>query len=255
MRTKRVTRKSKSVYQTKANYNSQLSYRDTAKQLTEFQPVSSKIQTTKFIKPANYHQRDYIDSIKNNVVSIVLGPSGTGKNLIALSQAIALFNSDNSPIDKIYYLRGNIGMSHEKSLGAIPGELSDKVMQLAYPVLDNLVEFMSEGQAKYLIESKKIEILPIEMIRGRSFKNAFIIFDECQNATLHHIKTVLTRISEGSKMVLTGDYSQCDFKDSSLSGILQAANKLKGTPGVGVIEFTIHDIVRHPIISHILERL
>lgn len=214
-----------------------------------------KIQTTKIIKPANDTQRDYIDSIKKNVVSFALGSPGTGKSLIALSEACRLVNSENSPIEKIYYLRSNVGMSHEVSLGAIPGNLSDKTMQLAYPVLDNLIEFMGEGQAKYLLESGKIEVLPMGMIRGRSFKNAFIVVDEIQNATTHHIRTILTRISEGSKMVIVGDNKQCDFKDTKLSGILDVVEKLKGLPGVGIIEFSNKDIIRHPIIQHILERI
>ena len=221
----------------------------------QFTPVSSKIQTTKLIKPVNSKQRDYIDSIKKNVVSIILGSAGVGKSLIALSEACKLINSEDSPINKIFYLRSNIGMSHEDSLGSLPGLLSEKILPLAYPVLDNLIEFMSEGNAKYLIESGKIEVLPISMVRGRSFANSFIISDECQNLSKHHIRTILTRISNGSKMVLLGDTSQCDFKDTSISGINEVANNLKGTEGVGVVTFTNKEIIRHPIIGHILDRI
>lgn len=246
MRSKKVTRKSKSVYQTKANYNSQL---------TEFQPVSSKIQITKQLKAKNSKQRDYIDSIKKNVISLCLGPSGVGKDYVATGMAIELFNSESSPIEKIYFIRSNIGMSNELSLGAIPGDLGAKTLQLAYPILDNLIEFMSEGQAKYLIESGKIEVLPIGMLRGRSLKNSFIIVSESQNCTLAHLKTIITRIGEGSKMVIQGDTAQVDFKETKQSGLAELARRLQGLSGIGLVEFTINEIVRHSIISHILERL
>ena len=217
--------------------------------------LSKKIQTTKLIKPKNKHQCEYIDSINRNVLTFVLGPSGVSKSLLALSEACKLVNSESSPIEKIYYLRTNVGISHEQGLGFVPGTIQEKTLMLAYPVLDNLIEFMTEGSAKYLIESGKIEVLPIAMVRGRSFKNAFIIYDEAQTSSTHQLRTVLTRISEGSKMVIAGDYEQCDFQDTSLSGLKSAVNKLRDIKDVGVVEFTSRDIVRHPIISHILERL
>jgi phosphate starvation-inducible protein PhoH and related proteins len=240
MARKKVTRRIKS------NYNSQL---------TEYQPVSSKIQTTKQLKAKNYKQRDYIFLNRIYVISLCLGPSGVGKDYVATGMGIELFNSESSPIEKIYFIRNNIGMSNELSLGAIPGNLSDKTLQLAYPILDNLIEFMSEGQAKYLIESGKIEVLPIGMLRGRSLKNSFIIVSESQNCTLAHLKTIITRIGEGSKMVIEGDCGQVDFKDTKQSGLAELAKRLKGLSGIGIVEFTINDIVRHTIISHILERL
>lgn len=217
--------------------------------------VQRVIQTTTLVKPANRTQKAYIDSIQENVITFVLGPAGTGKNLIALSQAIYKINSSSSPIEKIYYLRSNIGMSQERSLGALPGELNAKTAALAYPVLDNLIEFMPESQAKYLLENSRVEVLPIEMIRGRSFRNSFIIADECQNLTQHHLKTILSRISEGSKMVLLGDVQQCDFKDTAISGLSRVVDRLQDVEDVGVIRFTRDDIVRHPIIGHILARL
>lgn len=232
-----------------------IKYKLPAQKREEDYEFSSKIQTTQLIKPLNKHQRDYIDSIRKNVVTFCLGVSGTSKTIIAVSEAVKHYNDDNSPINKIYYLRSNIGISHSKDLGFVPGDLSEKVLQLAYPILDNLVEFMSEGQAKYLITSNKIEVLPINMIRGRSFKNSFIILDESANCTEHHIKTVLTRISEGSKMVIVGDYGQIDFEDTTLSGFRQVVNKLKDLDNIGVVEFTKQDIIRHPIIGDILERL
>ena len=214
-----------------------------------------KLETQRLIKPANRNQRDYIDSIKSNVVSIILGPSGVGKGLIGLSEGMKLVNSDNSDIDKIYYIRSNVGMSDELGIGFTPGSVKEKTMELAYPVLDNLIEFMSEGEARYVIEKGKIEVLTIGMIRGRSFRNKLIIVDEVQNATFHHIVAVLTRIGEGSKMILMGDIKQCDLKDKKKSGILEVTERIRDVKGVGVVEFTREDIMRHPIIRDILDRL
>jgi len=217
--------------------------------------LSKKIQTTKLIKAVNAKQKSYTDSIHKNVITFALGSAGCGKTILALFEGIKLINSENSEINKIFYLRSNIGMSHENDLGAMPGVLGQKILPLAYPVLDCLINFMSEGQSRYLIESNLIEVLPVGMVRGRTFANCFIIVDEVQNYTTHMIRTVITRIGENSKMVFIGDGTQCDFKDTSLSGIEQVAIKLKGVEDIGIVEFVNNEIIRHPIIGHILDRL
>ncbi|MBD2201754.1 PhoH family protein [Calothrix sp. FACHB-1219] len=205
------------------------------------------------IRPQNANQERYVHSIKNNLITIGIGPAGTGRSLLALYEGCRLINNSNSDIEKIIYLRANVGMEEEKSLGALPGMLSDKVAPLAYPVLDSLIQFMGEGQAKYLVETGKIEVLPIAMVRGRSFANRFIICDECQSCSPHMIKTILTRISYGSKMVLCGDHSQRDTSRYS-DGLLDAINRLGGLDDIGIVRFNRNDVVRHPIIQHILSR-
>lgn len=215
---------------------------------------SGKVQTFKMLRPANSHQRAYVESIKSNIITLAIGSAGTGKTLLALHSAITLMNTESSPIEKIIYLRSNVGMVEEKDLGFLPGTLTEKIMPLAYPVLDNLIEFMEDHKARYLIESGRIEVLPVAMVRGRSFRNTFVIVDEAQNATPSMMKTLLTRISEGSKIVLVGDTSQCDLKATLKSGLLDAANRLNGLSEVGIIRFTDSDIIRHPIIADILAR-
>ena len=169
MRSKKVTRKYK------ANYNSQL---------TEFQPVG-KIQTTKFIKPLNARQREYLRLIKEKTVVIASGDSGTSKSFLSLYTAIQLYNEESSPIKKIFYIRANVGLSKERDIGFLKGSLQEKILLLAYPVMDSLIGFRSEGQAKYLIESGKIEVLPVAMVRGRK---SIIIVDEAQSCSPNSIK-------------------------------------------------------------------
>jgi phosphate starvation-inducible protein PhoH and related proteins len=266
MRSKKVTRKSKSVYQTKAlskdrnsyraNYNSQLSYRDTAKQLTEFQPVSSKIQTTKFIKPLNQRQRDYVRLIKDKTVVIASGDSGTSKSFLSLHTAIQLYNDESSPIEKIFYIRANVGLGEERDLGYLKGSLQEKIIPLAYPVMDSLIGFMSEGQAKYLIETSKIEVLPVAMVRGRTFNNSIVIVDEAQSCSPSSILTLLTRIGQDSKMILIGNTSsyQKDSQSYIKDGLEDAINRLAGLPDVGYVRFQREDIVRNSVIKDILAR-
>lgn len=263
MRTKRVTRKSKSVYQTKAlskdrnsygaNYNSQLSYKDTAKQLTEFQPVS-KIQTTKFIKPLNSRQKEYVRLIKEKTVVLCEGSPGTAKTLLALHTSICLLNDESSPIEKIFYIRANVGISEESSIGMLPGPLQEKIIPLAYPVLDSLINFMSEGNAKYLIENSKIEVLPISMVRGRSFANSIVIVDECANCSPNTILTLLTRVGENSKMLLLGNSKQKDTVATIKDGLKDAIQRLQDLPQVGIVIFKDEDIVRNSVIKDILAK-
>lgn len=217
------------------------------------QTFQRNIQTTRLIKPQNLSQKAYTKSIKNNLITIAHGAAGTGKSLLALHQAIVLLNQDSSPINRIIYLRANVSMAQEDSLGYLPGTLNEKILPLAWPVLDNLIEFMPESQAKYLIDNNLIEVLPISMVRGRSFANTFVIVDEAQNLVPSSFKAILTRISYGSKLVICGDTTQCDLEHRD-SGLIDAVNRFQDVEDIGIIQFQPSDVVRHPIIPQILER-
>jgi phosphate starvation-inducible PhoH-like protein len=214
-----------------------------------------KIQTTTYIKPVNESQRKMIQSIKNNTISLVSGQAGTGKSLCALYEGIRLVNSEYSDIKKIFFIRANVGMPLDSGIGFLPGDKASKILPLAYPVLDNLIEFMEEGKAKFIIEKEIIEVLPISMVRGRSFANSYVIVDEASSMTSHMIKAALTRISHGSKMVFLGDTGQIDIADKAKSGYQSIINRLSDCPDVGIIKFNKNEVVRHPIIAPILERL
>ena len=219
--------------------------------------LNGKIETTKYIRPVNVHQKQFVKSIKNNILTIASGEAGTGKSLLALFTGIQLLNDPESSIYKIIYVRANIEDQEEKDLGAMPGELADKTRFLAYPVLDNLEVFMKKEAIEYSLESCKIEVLPLMMMRGRSFHNTYVILDEAQNCTKKQLKTLMTRLCEDSKLVIIGDPTQCDI-DSFKNGLIDLEWRLnkKHNEGVteenrynaqinyGVVHFDYEDILR-----------
>lgn len=220
-------------------------------------PPNGKIATTKYIRPVNVHQKQFTKSIKQNILTIGVGEAGTGKSLLALHTGIELLNNSESPIQKIIYVRANIEDREEKDLGAMPGELADKTKFLAYPVMDNLETFMSKESIEYTLEHSKIEVLPLMMMRGRSFHNTFVIVDEAQNCTKKQLKTLMTRLCEDSKLVIIGDPTQCDiepFKNGLIdlqwrlvkkrNEALTEDNKYQAQINYGVIEFDYDDILR-----------
>lgn len=215
--------------------------------------VPSKIETLSFVKPANFNQRRYVESLLHNTVTITSGSAGVGKSLLALHTATCLINHPNSDIERILYIRANVGVKDEKDLGSVPGDIGDKTQTLAYPVWDNLSEFMGTGQIKSLFDFGKIQVMPVALMRGRSLANTFVIVDEAQNLSPHGIRTVLSRISHGSKIVLLGDNSQADTNKGG--HLNRLCDLLANTDGVGVIRFTLDDIMRHPMLKEILIKI
>lgn len=227
---------------------------------------ASSIKTTKLIKPANVHQKQFVKSIKQNQLTIGSGPAGTGKTLLALFTGIQLINNPDNEIDHLIYIRANVDDPEEKELGALPGGLIEKVRHLAYPIMDNLCAFMPQSNMEYLLESGKIEVLPLAMMRGRSFNGCFIIIDEAQNIAPSSMKTILTRCGENSKMVLIGDPEQCDKKNRMFSnGLIDLENRVarkledykqkqEECPiDFGLVKFNLDDIVRSKLTKFTIE--
>lgn len=220
--------------------------------------TSGKIQTTKFITPKTTHQRRFVDSIKNNFITLGVGYPGTGKTLLALHTGVCLVNSQQSSINKIIYVRANVCASFERSMGYLPGELGDKTLFMADPIMDNLTEFMTEQSAKFAVQKEKIVVRPVDMLRGRSFRDCVIIIEEAQNIPAEYIKMLLTRAGENSKIILIGDMEQVDLKGfpSGLKDCLQRLMPLKdeGIIPMGVILFdNPEDIQRNAFLSAIIE--
>ena len=231
-----------------------MSKKKAAKYITEGSYTPAKIETQAFIKPATLNQQRYVKSLLGNTVTLAHGVAGVGKSLLALHTGVCLINSPKSDIERIVYVRANVGVREEKDIGAVPGELIDKAMMLSYPIVDNLSEFMQQGQIKALFEYGKIQVFPISLLRGRSLANTFLIVDEAQNLSLHGIKTATSRISHGSKLVLMGDCGQSDLK--GYDGLLgRLCDVMQGAPDVGVVRFVEEDIVRHPILAELMKRL
>jgi phosphate starvation-inducible PhoH-like protein len=192
--------------------------------------------------PKTQMQGEYIKALKSSEQVIVLGPAGTGKTYIASVFAASLYQTKS--IDKIILTRPNIGAS--KSIGYFPGTLEEKMSPWMAPVIDVLNKILTPAVVEIAINSKNIEIVPFETMRGRSFENAFVILDEAQNTTPHEMKMFLTRIGENSKVLLNGDVSQSDIQETSgLSKTIMMVKK--HCLPVPVIEFTIQDVVRSPL--------
>lgn len=221
---------------------------------------TTNIQTKSFIKPCTLNQRLFVKAIKNSDVSIGIGPAGVGKSLLALHTAIALINSDSSPIDRLIYIRPNVDRADEMSLGFLPGGEIEKTKPLAYPVLDNLMQFMSKANAEYLIDSGKIEVLTMSMLRGRSFPSSILILDEAQNTSPAGMKTFLTRIGQDSKAVVLGDMSQRDRPNTGIDGLSDLVNRvqpvlkqpLDDNYYIDLVRFDREDVVRNGVIKTIL---
>ena len=205
----------------------------------------SKFETERALPPIkalNPTQADYLDALRKHPQVIVLGPAGTGKTWIAATHAADLYR--NRRIDKIVLTRPNVPCG--RSLGFFPGSLEDKFAPWAAPVAEAIKERI--GKANYDIALKHgcIEMVPFEVMRGRSWKNAFVLLDEAQNATPAEIKTFLTRIGEDCTVVVNGDISQCDLEHGSGLRVVVEMIEAQNLP-VPVIEFARADIVRSGI--------
>ena len=199
------------------------------------------------------HQEDLWDSLNKNVVTIAVGPSGVGKTLVALWWGMTEISKGN--LDKVYYVRSDVGCAHQRGRGALPGTMEEKMAPLVGPVYDNLsVMTRSHGAAEYLLNKKIVEPILLEDLRGRSFNDCLILFDEAQNALPDNVKTCISRVGENAKVIITGDTRQIDLDVFARNnGLLDAFQRLRGIPKVGHIQFDRSDIVRNGVIADILE--
>ena len=203
--------------------------------------------------PKTDHQEDLWTSLNKNTVTIAIGPSGVGKTLVALWWGLNEISRGN--LDKVYYVRSDVGCAHQRGRGALPGTMEEKMAPLVGPVFDNLAVMMrSHGASEYLVSKKIVEPMMLEDLRGRSFSNCLIIFDEAQNSMPENVKTVISRVGEDAKVIITGDTRQIDLDVFSRnSGLLDSYHRLANIHGVGRVQFDRSDIVRNGIIADILE--
>ena len=207
---------------------------------TNYKGASNK--KTSGLVPRTDNQKALIDALKTNTQVFILGPAGTGKTYVTATFAADLYTTKE--IDKIVITRPHVAVG--KELGFLKGDLHEKTMPWALPVLDVLEKHLGKGTVETGIKNGNIEMAPLALMRGRSFDNAFIIVDETQNITTHELKMLLTRVGEGSTIVLNGDIQQSDLKEADgLSKIIHLAKK--HMLPVPIIEFGVDDIVRSDI--------
>ena len=201
------------------------------------------------IKPKTIGQKEYVDSISQNTVTIGVGPAGTGKTYLAVAAAVAAFRERQ--INRIILTRPAVEAGER--LGFLPGDLQSKVDPYLRPLYDALFDMLgAETYQKYL-ERGNIEVAPLAYMRGRTLDDSFIILDEAQNTSCEQMKMFLTRMGFGSKMVITGDATQIDLPADKLSGLKQAVRVLKNVEGIGICELTDQDVVRHVMVQRIIK--
>lgn len=195
------------------------------------------------------NQQLLVKAFENNDLVFATGPAGSGKTFIAIALAVKALK--NKEVRKIILSRPAVEAGEK--LGFLPGEMKDKLDPYLQPLYDALQDMIPAAKLKEYVENNVIQIAPLAFMRGRTLNDAVIILDEAQNTTTHQIKMFLTRLGMNAKMIVTGDVTQIDLPPSTTSGLIQAMQILKGVGGIGKIEFTKKDIVRHKLVQRIVE--
>ena len=201
------------------------------------------------IKPKTITQKEYVNSINNNLLTFAVGPAGTGKTFLAICRAVSFFK--NGDIERLILTRPAIEAGEK--LGFLPGDLQSKIDPYLRPLYDALYKIMGIESFNTNLEKGTIkEVAPLAYMRGRTLDNAFIILDKAQNTTVSQMKMFLTRIGFNSKVVVTGDDTQIDLPKDVVSGLINAKKVLSNVDGIKFINLTSKDVVRHPIVQKIV---
>ena len=214
------------------------------------QSLEEVIKTPKrSVIPKSKKQKEYVRSLKTNQIVISLGPAGTGKTYLAVAVALSMLLEKK--VERIILSRPAVEAGEK--LGFLPGDMKDKIDPYLRPLYDSLYDLLDYDKIQRKIESGAIEIAPLAFMRGRTLKNSFAILDEAQNATEIQIKMFLTRIGENSKLVVNGDPSQVDLPNKNQSGLIKSQAILKNIKEISVINFDHQDVMRHPLVTKIVE--
>jgi len=220
------------------------------KKESHVQPLEEVIKTPKrSVIPRSKKQKEYVKALKNNQIIMSLGPAGTGKTYLAV--AVALYMLLEKKVERIILSRPAVEAGER--LGFLPGDMKEKIDPYLRPLYDSLHDMFDYDKIQRKMETGEIEIAPLAFMRGRTLKNCFAILDEAQNATETQIKMFLTRIGENSKLVVNGDPSQIDLPNKNQSGLVQSKNILKGINEISIINFDHNDVIRHPLVTKIVE--
>lgn len=220
-----------------------------SKKVDQDSGVLISIATQKIIKPRTVGQKNYIKLIETKDIVFAIGPAGTGKTYLAVAMAVRAFKAKQ--VSKIILTRPAVEAG--ENLGFLPGDIRAKVDPYLRPLNDALQDMLQFEKIKRLMEIGVIEIAPLAFMRGRTLNNAFVILDEAQNTTDPQMFMFLTRLGEGSKAVITGDVTQIDLVKKGASGLVPARKRLENIRGIGFIELTKKDVVRHRLVQDILK--
>ena len=219
--------------------------------IIDFQPHRPAKKQRVSISARNANQKLYLTKLYEETTSIVLaiGPAGTGKTMLAVQYGVKLFQEGK--VDRIVVTRPAVSV--DEDLGFLPGDLNEKMAPWTRPIFDVLGEYYQTKEIAQMLEDGIIEISPLAYMRGRTFKNAYIVADEMQNATINQMKMLLTRLGEGSKMVVTGDLAQADrLSDNGLIDFCNLLEQREYLEHIDIIRFDAQDIERHNAVKEVL---
>lgn len=203
----------------------------------------------KSISARNDKQAAFLEALKHYDLTFAVGPAGTGKTYLAVSKAIECF--EKGEVQRLIFVRPAVEAGEK--LGFLPGDLVEKVLPYLRPIYDALYEMIGFKETQKLIQNDTIEVLPLAFMRGRTLNESFIILDEAQNTTIMQMKMFLTRMGFGSKAVITGDMTQVDLPRGIHSGLAHAIQLLADIPEISIHQFTSKEVVRHPLVSKIVD--
>ena len=201
------------------------------------------------VGPRSPRQTAYMEMLARHEMVFAVGPAGTGKTYLAVAQAVAMLQANK--VDRIVLSRPAVEAGER--LGFLPGDLKDKIDPYLRPLYDALHDMMPGEQVIRRMGTGEIEVAPLAFMRGRTLAHSFVILDEAQNTTPVQMKMFLTRMGEGTRMVITGDLSQVDLPSGQRSGLRDALETLEGLPGIAVLNFSARDVVRHPLVAAIVD--
>lgn len=203
----------------------------------------------KSIIPKTLNQKRYLQCIDQNTITFGIGPAGTGKTYLAMAMGLKELLAD--AVERIILTRPAVEAG--EALGFLPGELQEKMLPYLTPLYDAMNDMMGKEIIVKLVERGTIEVAPLAYMRGRTLSNAFVILDEAQNSTHEQMMMFLTRLGDGSRMVVTGDITQIDLPLSKQSGLKEASRILKNIKGLQMFHFNSQDVVRHPLVQNIID--
>lgn len=212
-------------------------------------PSLGGAESNRFVRPRTDGQGRYVRAMMENDLTLCIGPAGTGKTYLAVGMAVSLLRQ--AQVKRIVLVRPAVEAGER--LGFLPGDLVAKVNPYLRPLFDSLHDMMEPEQVKRYMENDIIEIVPLAYMRGRTLNQAVIILDEGQNTTVPQMKMFLTRMGNGSKIIVTGDVTQVDLPKQTTSGLADAVLRLRDLDRIGIIYLDERDIVRHPLVQQIVK--